>query len=144
MVQLLDFTLGIVAGIIIGVVAGFVVNYLTEVFRERKRHKRVASAFIRELLMIKDDITLGTPFKSVIVGTPVFSKLVTELPLLEELTAEQLLNTYSDIKFYIRPNSNATAKDFKELEYEIETSIECLRREVERKPKHRNERMANP
>jgi hypothetical protein len=130
MVESLDFSLGTVIGIIVGVVAGFVANFLTEVFRERRRHRRVVKAFIRELKMIRDDIKLGTPHKSVVVGTPVFSKLVTELPLLRELTAEELLNTYSDIKFYLRPNGAATPDDLKELAEAIETSIKLLGKEI--------------
>lgn len=136
MVQLLDFTLGTVLGIVFGVIAGFVANYATEIVRERRHHERVVKAFIRELLMIRDDVALNTPYKSVIVGTPVFSKLITELPLLKELTAEELLNTYSDIKFHLRPNGNPTDKDLKELKYAIETCIKLLREEVEHKPKH--------
>jgi len=131
MVQPLDFTLGTVVGVIIGVISSFVANYLTDTLRERKRHERLVRAFIRELTMIRDDIKLGTPQKSVIVGTPVFSKLITELPLLKELTAEQLLNTYSDIKYYLRPNGNMNLNDKKELEETIETSISFLRKEIE-------------
>jgi hypothetical protein len=134
MVGLLDFTLGIVSGVVVS----FLGYYLTEAFRERKRHVRVAKAFIRELTMIKDDINLGTPYKSAIVGTPVFSKLITELPLLEEMTAEELLNTYSDIKFYLRPRGTLTTDDSKELVEAIETTIKFLRKEVEHKPKHCN------
>jgi hypothetical protein len=137
MVEPLDFTLGAVVGTVIGVISNFVANYLTDVFRERKRHTRVAKAFIKELTMIKDDVKLGTPWKSIAVGTPVFSKLITELPLLEELTAEMLLNTYSDIKFYLRPQGSMTPKNLKELEEAIETSISLLRKEVEHKPRKR-------
>lgn len=131
MVQPLDFTLGTVVGVIIGVISSFVANYLTDTLRERKRRERLVRAFIRELTMIRDDIKLGTPQKSVIVGTPVFSKLITELPLLKELTAEQLLNTYSDIKYYLRPNGNMNLNDKKELEETIKTSISFLRKEIE-------------
>jgi len=131
MVQPLDFTLGTVVGVIIGVISSFVANYLTDTLRERKRRERLVRAFIRELTMIRDDIKFGTPQKSVIVGTPVFSKLITELPLLKELTAEQLLNTYSDIKYYLRPNGNMNLNDKKELEETIKTSISFLRKEIE-------------
>jgi hypothetical protein len=140
MVEPLDFTLGTVVGTIIGVIVAFVANYLTEVLRERKRHDRVVRAFIRELTMIKDDVKLGTSYKSMIVGTPVFSKLITELPLLRELTAEQLLNTYSDIKFYIRRGGVMMSDDAKELVEAIETSIEFLTNEVKHRSWHRNKR----
>lgn len=131
MVQSLDFTLGIVVGAVIGVISSFIANYLTYTFRERKRHERVVRAFISELVMIRDDIKLGTPIKSLIVGTPVFSKLITEMPLLKEGTSELLLNTYSDIKFYLRPGKSVEQQ--KELEKAIETSISFLRKELENK-----------
>jgi hypothetical protein len=134
MVGLLDFTLGIISG----VVASFLGYYLTEAYREHKRHIRAAKAFIRELTMIKDDIKLDHPPKSFIIGTPVFSKLITELPLLKEETAEELLNTYSDIKFYLRPKGGMTTDNLKELAEAIETTIKFLRKEVEHKPWHHN------
>jgi len=69
------------------------------------------------------------------MGTPVFSKLITELPLLKEPAAEELLNTYYDIRFYLRPKGSMTMDDLKELEKSIETSIALLRKEVEHKPR---------
>jgi hypothetical protein len=131
MIELFDFTVGIISGVVVS----FLGYYMTDVFRERKRHVRVVKAFIQELMRIKDDINLNTPYKSATVGTPVFSKLITELPLLRELTAEQLLNTYSDIKFYLRPDGAMTTNDLKKLGYAIETTIKFLREEIEHKPK---------
>lgn len=139
MVELLDFTLGIVAGIIIGVVTGFFANYFTDLIRERKRHKRVVNAFIKELTMISDYIKTNKFYMSVPIGTPVFSKLITELPLLKELTAEELLNTYSEIKFYLRPEGSMTTSDLKKLSEAIETSIMLLRKEVKHKSRLSNQ-----
>lgn len=124
MVEPLDFTLGTVVGIVIGVIAGFVANYLTEAFREQKRHERVVRAFIRELSMIRDNIKDGQFYKSVAVGTPVFSKLVAEIHLLRESTAEWLLITYSDLKFLLRlPMMTSRLNELKE---EIDLCIKML------------------
>jgi len=135
MVEPLDFTVGTVVGTVIGVIASFVANYLTEVFRERKRHDRVLRAFIKELTLVGGTLKAVNPYKSAAMGTPVFSKLITELPLLKEPTAEELLNTYYDIRFYLRPKGSMTMDDLKELEKSIETSIALLRKEVKHKPR---------
>ena len=140
MVEPLDFTLGTVIGTVIGVIASFVANCLTEVLRERKRHDRVVKAFIKELTLIGDNVRAVEPYKSVAMGTPVFSKLITELPLLKELTAEELLDTYCGIKFYLRRGDAMKMDDLKELERAIEVSISLLKKEVEHKPQQRNQR----
>ena len=137
MVQPLDFTLGIVVGTVIGVLTGFVANYLTEAIREHRHRNRVINAFIRELTTIKDNIKAGEPYKSAVVGTPVFDKLITELPLLKELVAEELLLTYADIKFLFGHSAYGPAitDDLKPLTKDIESNIEMLKKEIKRKQK---------
>jgi hypothetical protein len=136
MVQPLDFTLGIVVGTVIGVIVGFVANYLTEMFRERKRCEHVINAFIRELTTINDNIRGGEPYKSAVVGTPVFDKLITELPLLREIVAEELLLIYSDIKFLLRvPALGAITDELEALTKDIDVDIKMLKGEIKRKQK---------
>lgn len=132
MVQSLDFTLGIIFGIVIGVISNFIANYLIYNFRERKRRELVVRAFISELVLIQDNNRDGF-YKSIVVETPVFSKLITELPLLKADTVEMLLNTYSFIKFYLRPEFSMTIEQKKELKEDIETSISFLREEIQNK-----------
>jgi hypothetical protein len=131
-----DFTVNIISiliGVVIGVLSSFIANLATDTYRERKRHKRVVKAFIRELSIIQENIKPYSIGKAITMGTPVFSKLITELPTLKEETAKKLLLTYSDIRFYFRPKGALNMEKLKEVEQEIQTTILLLEKEVNNK-----------
>jgi hypothetical protein len=131
MIESLDFTLGIVIGIIVTFIANYLTEMLREGKRERKRHDHVVNAFIRELTTIKDNIVSGEVDKSVIVGTPVFDKLITDITLLREIVADELLLMYADIKFLLHiPNVVLLADQLKKLTQDIETVIAMLKGEI--------------
>jgi hypothetical protein len=131
MVESLDFTLGIILGIVVTFLANYFSENLRERKRERKRHDHVVNAFIRELTTIKDNIVAGDVDKSVVVGTPVFDKLITEIPLLKEIVADELLLMYADIKFFLHISEVRLLTDrLKQLTRDIETVLSMLKREV--------------